>query len=216
MEGYIPEDEVGLEQSVPNPEQVKESATRKWSLWKWSAVGVLVVALAAGGVVLSEPTSKPAGVTPASVKSALEKFCSSGQIRERFGISSVRNMLGAWPMKDISAAYLIWCSSDVNHDPRSELKIDVLFFRTAFDENNVINQLPKSGTWTGSNFAPMRWSIGKGFVATYRYPYSDGAQSEGEVVNWMTKTFGAVPITQDFLTQHWTETLPPITSSSLK
>ena len=95
----------------------------------------------------------------------------------------------------------------------SGIDVVALFFRTAFDENSFVRSA-SGANWTTPNSAQIKWCIGKGYVATFRYPLNDSVMTEGQVINWMRATFHTTPISEDLPSQHWTETLPPITPSS--
>lgn len=172
--------------------------------------GVLSTVLVAGGVVGIVEVTKPKGVTPASINAAMAKFCGKNKVHVTLGIAAITNRADN-DLKQSQPAAEAHCG------PNSGLYVLVYFFRSSFDENKLVKTLVNRTYWKpvgNRTFHLATYSIGKGFVATFRYPNNGASFSEGQVVNWATSVFGVVPKSSNFATQHWTETLPPITLES--
>ena len=190
------------------PPVYSESALTKPRRWRWFMAGVLSTILAVGGVVgVVEatkakgvtPASKAPGATPASINAAMAKFCGKGSVSAAVGGSQVNGL-----MQSNAVASLSCTTSD------ETVHVWAYFYRTAFDENTTL-----AGGYAeryGSGYV----SIGRGFIAFFGCwdRSCSPRMTEGQIVNWMTQTFGMEPVSRRFPVQRWTETLSPITLES--
>lgn len=170
-----------------------------------AALTLLVLAAGAGIFAFENRSS---GITPASINSSMEKWCTTPV----FGAVGVAQVKGLFANQHPSnAADGLTCS-------QNGVRAYVLFFRTAFDENAYLSQVASGFDWTGSAVAkyanPITFSVGHGFVAYFGWPKADTNTTEGQVVAWMESTFGAVPKTSGLASQDWTGILSAINLSS--
>lgn len=173
----------------------------------------MVVIFVAGAITVAVDKSKPRGnettVTAASIYKAMEKWSSAGVVVD-YGVQQVQQKNSSGDTTGV--ADLMSCHQD-------SVIIDVLFFRTSFDENHYLSGFSSGMQWTGTSAKtysnPVLVSVGPGFVTFFGWPKKGQTTTEGQVVDWMTATFGTQPTSSGWPVQKWNGVLSAVRYKSI-
>lgn len=165
---------------------------------KWLKVlipGLLLISIISTVLVLRAND----GPSPSSIYTSLRNW---------FGDKNLHVVVGAHDLAKYEPS--IQGASAILFGGKKKVEVDVVFFRTAFDENTFLNKhlggFYAQGSALYSGVEPA--CIGKGFIAILAYPSGGTSPTEGVAINWMTSTFGSVPNTLITAKQSWTDTFP--------
>ena len=175
----------------------------------------LVIVFVAGAIAIavhaekSKPRGSVATVTPASIYKAMKKWCSTYVVVD-YGVQQVRQHFSR--EHGSGATDAMYCF-------QNSVPMEVLFFRTSFDERHYLDYFSNGMSWSGTSAKsfsnPVLISVGRGFTAYFGWPKKGQATTEGQVVDWMTETFGVQPKASDWKLQDWNQILPAITNKSI-
>lgn len=150
-----------------------------------------------------------AGPTPATIYRAMNRWC--GPVLVFFGVAQVQAVFSG--IHPTGATDAMTCS-------QHNINLNVLFFRTAFDESAYLQYFANGMYWQGAyaktHVSPVPVSVGQGFVAYLGWPKKATTTTEGIALEWMTATFGADAKTSAFHVKPWSGVLPVFTLKSIR